>query len=161
MNERKKIVNMKKKKNCWIDFGTRSLIQLTSEGCCYSFRKKGKRRGSVHVVEDCLVLLFERGYFRIIVIRKRSWVIVTYSVKFLVTETEKRLKIIVIGSHSGTKNEICVSLVYSGNVNEILFPFPLYTRETQISFFVPGVIVTLLNLKWMRLKIIVIKNHRL
>jgi hypothetical protein len=38
----------------------------------------------------------------------------------------------------GTKNEICVSLVYSGNVNEILFRFPLYTRETQILFFVPG-----------------------
>jgi hypothetical protein len=39
---------------------------------------------------------------------------------------------------AGTRNEICVSLVYSGNVNEILFPFPLYTRETQISFLVPG-----------------------
>jgi hypothetical protein len=39
---------------------------------------------------------------------------------------------------AGTKNEICVSLVYSGNVNEILFPFPLYTRKMQISFFVPG-----------------------
>jgi hypothetical protein len=38
----------------------------------------------------------------------------------------------------GTKNEICVSLVYSGNGNKISFPFPLYTRETQISFFVPG-----------------------
>jgi hypothetical protein len=40
---------------------------------------------------------------------------------------------------TGTKNEICVSLVYSGNVNEILFSFPLYTRETQISFFVPAI----------------------
>ncbi len=39
---------------------------------------------------------------------------------------------------SGTKNEICVSLVYSENGNKISFPFPLYTRETQISFFVPG-----------------------
>jgi hypothetical protein len=37
----------------------------------------------------------------------------------------------------GTKNEICVSLVYSGNGNKISFTFPLYTRETQISFFVP------------------------
>jgi hypothetical protein len=37
---------------------------------------------------------------------------------------------------AGTKNEICVSLVYSGNGNEILFTFPLYTRETQISFLV-------------------------
>ncbi len=43
--------------------------------------------------------------------------------------------------YSGTKNEICVSLVYSENVNEILFPFPLYTRETQISFFVPDLII--------------------
>ncbi len=42
--------------------------------------------------------------------------------------------------YSGTKNEICVSLVYSGNGNKISFPFPLYTRETQISFFVPGFI---------------------
>ncbi len=38
----------------------------------------------------------------------------------------------------GTKNEICVSLVYSGNGNKISFPFALYTRETQISFFVPA-----------------------
>jgi hypothetical protein len=41
---------------------------------------------------------------------------------------------------TGTRNEICVSLVYSGNVNEILFPFPLYTRETQISFLVPDLL---------------------
>ncbi len=38
---------------------------------------------------------------------------------------------------AGTKNEICVSLVYSGNGNKISFTFPLYTRETQISFLVP------------------------
>jgi hypothetical protein len=38
---------------------------------------------------------------------------------------------------SGTRNEICVSLVYSGNGNKISFTFPLYTRETQISFLVP------------------------
>jgi hypothetical protein len=41
-------------------------------------------------------------------------------------------------NETGTKNEICVSLVYSGNGNKISFTFPLYTRETQISFFVPG-----------------------
>ncbi len=39
---------------------------------------------------------------------------------------------------SGTRNEICVSLVYSENGNKISFTFPLYTRGTQISFLVPG-----------------------
>jgi hypothetical protein len=43
--------------------------------------------------------------------------------------------------YSGTKNQICVSLVYSENVNEILFPIPLYTKETQISFFVSDLII--------------------
>ncbi len=38
---------------------------------------------------------------------------------------------------AGTKNKICVSLVYSGNEMKFFFSFPLYTRETQISFFVP------------------------
>ncbi len=37
----------------------------------------------------------------------------------------------------GTKNEICVSLVYSGNEMKKFFSFPLYTRETQNLFFVP------------------------
>ncbi len=40
---------------------------------------------------------------------------------------------------SGTKNEICVSLVYSGNEKKNFISFPLYTRETQILFFVPEI----------------------
>jgi hypothetical protein len=51
------------------------------------------------------------------------------------TDLCRNLKILT--EKSGTKNEICVSLVYSGNGNKISFTFPLYTRETQISFFVP------------------------
>jgi hypothetical protein len=39
---------------------------------------------------------------------------------------------------SGTKNEICVSLVYSGNEKKNFISYPLYTRETQILFFVPA-----------------------
>jgi hypothetical protein len=39
--------------------------------------------------------------------------------------------------YPGTRNEICISLVYSGNGNKISFTFPLYTRETQILFLVP------------------------
>ncbi len=43
-----------------------------------------------------------------------------------------------ITENPGTRNEICVSLAYSGNENKISFTFPLYTKETQILFLVPA-----------------------
>ncbi len=69
--------------------------------------------------------------------RKKSHVITQISLLILINVASVVAHNTLKEKWSGTKNEICVSLVYSGNGNKISFPFPLYTRETQISFFVP------------------------